>query len=51
MGGKSFSGCLLPYMLVRDVPFFGVPFIKQKINFGASFLVKSQVIINLGVSF
>ena len=28
-------------MRVRDVPFFGVSFFKQKINFGVSFLVKS----------
>ena len=38
-------------MKVRGVPFFGVPFLEQKINFGVSFLVKSQVVINLGVSF
>ena len=38
-------------MQVRDVPFFGVPFFEQKINFGVSFLVKSQVVINFGVSF
>ena len=25
------------------MPFFGVPFFEQKINFGVSFLVKSQV--------
>ena len=38
-------------MLVRDVPFFGVPFFKQEINFGVSFLVKSQVVINFGCHF
>ena len=38
-------------MRVRDVPFFGVSFFEQKINFGVSFLVKSQVVINFGVSF
>ena len=38
-------------MQVRDVPFFGVPFFEQKINFEASFLVKSQVVIHFGVSF
>ena len=38
-------------MQVRDVPFFGVPFFEQKINFGVSLLVKSQVVINFGVSF
>ena len=37
-------------MKVRDVPFFGVPFFQLKINFGVSFLVKSQVVIKLGVS-
>ena len=31
--------------------FFGVPFFEQKINFGVSFLVKSQVVINFWVSF
>ena len=30
---------------------FGVPFFKQQINFGVSFLVKSQLVINFGVSF
>ena len=30
---------------------FGVPFFEQKINLGVSFLVKSQVVINSGVSF
>ena len=30
---------------------FGVPFFQQKINFGVPFLVKSQVVINFGVSF
>ena len=29
---------------------FGVPFFEQKINFGVSFLVKSQEVINFGVS-
>ena len=29
----------------------GVPFFEQKINFGASFLVKSQGFINLGCQF
>ena len=38
-------------MQVRDVPFLGVPFFEQKMNFGVSFLLKSQVVINLGVSF
>ena len=38
-------------MKVRDVPFFGVPFFQQKMNFGVPFLVKSQVVINFGVSF
>ena len=38
-------------MRVRDVSFFGVSFFEQKINFGASFLVKSQVVINFWVSF
>ena len=33
------------------MPFFGVPFFEQKINFRVSLLVKSQVVINLGVSF
>ena len=33
------------------MPFFGVPFFEQKINFGASFLIKSQVVIDFGVSF
>ena len=30
---------------------FRVPFFAQKINFGVSFVVKSQVVINLGVTF
>ena len=38
-------------MWVRDVQFFGMSFLEQKINFGVSFLVKSQVVINFGVSF
>ena len=38
-------------MLVRDVPFLGVPFFQQKINFGVSLLGKSQVVINFKVSF
>ena len=38
-------------MQIRDVPFFGVPFLEHKINFGVSFLVKSQVVINFGLSF
>ena len=38
-------------MQVWDVPFFGVPFIEQKVNFRVSPLVKSQVFINFGVSF
>ena len=38
-------------MQVRGVPFFGVPFFAQKMNFGVSLLVKSQVVINFGVSF
>ena len=38
-------------MRVWDVPFFGVSFFEQEINFGVSFLVKSQVVINFGVSF
>ena len=33
------------------MPFFGVPFFEQKINFGVSFLLKSQVVINFEVSF
>ena len=33
------------------MPFFGVSFFEQKINSGVSFLVKSQVVINFGVSF
>ena len=33
------------------MPFFGVPFFEQKINFGVSFLGKSQGVINFGVSF
>ena len=33
------------------MPFFGVPFFEQKINVGVSFLGKSQVVINFGVSF
>ena len=33
------------------MPFFGVPFFEQKINFGVSFLVKSQVVITLGSHF
>ena len=32
-------------------PFCGVPFLEQQINFGVSLLVKSQVVINFGVSF
>ena len=38
-------------MLVRDLPFYWVLVFGQKINFGVSFLVKSQVDINFGVSF
>ena len=38
-------------MLVRDVPFFGVPFFEQKIKFGVSILVQSQEVINFGVLF
>ena len=38
-------------MQVRDVPSFGIPFLEQKINFGISSLVKSQVVIDFGVSF
>ena len=38
-------------MQVWGVPFFGVPFFEQKINFGVSYLVKSQVVINFGLSF
>ena len=38
-------------MKVRDGPFFGMSFFEQKINFGVSFLVKSQVAINFGMSF
>ena len=30
---------------------FGVPFFEQKVNFGVSFLLKSLVVINFGVSF
>ena len=33
------------------MPLFEVPFFEQKINFGVSLLVKSQVVINFGVSF
>ena len=33
------------------MPFFGVPFFEQKIHFGVSFLVRSQVVINFEVSF
>ena len=33
------------------MPFFGMPFFQLKINFEVSFLVKSQVVIKLGVSF
>ena len=33
------------------MPFLGVPFFEEKVNFGVSFLVKSQVFINVGVSF
>ena len=45
------GGVKLPYMRVRDVPFFGVSFFEQEINFGVSFLVKSQVVMNFGMSF
>ena len=38
-------------MKVRDVPFFGMPFFQQEINFGVSFLVKSHIVINFGASF
>ena len=31
--------------------FIGVPFIEQKINVGVSISIKSQVVINFGVSF
>ena len=48
LGGRE---SLLPYMLVRDVPFFLVPFFEQKRNFRVSFLVESQVVINCRVSF
>ena len=37
-------------MPVGDVPFLGA-FFEQKINFGVSSLVKSQVVINFRVSF
>ena len=37
-------------MLAWDVPIFGVPFFEEKINFGVSILVKSQVVIHFGVS-
>ena len=33
------------------MPFFGVPFFEQEINFGVSFLVRLLVVINFGVSF
>ena len=33
------------------MPFFGVPFFVQIINFGVSFSVKSQEVINFGLSF
>ena len=48
---KTGGGGELPYIEVWEVPFFGVPFFEQKINFGVSFLVKSQVVINFGASF
>ena len=38
-------------MLIQDVPFFEVPLFEQRINFGVSFLVESQVVINFRVSF
>ena len=43
----------LPCMLVRDVQFLGClgAFFEQKVNFGVSFLVKSQVVINFGLPF
>ena len=46
-GGRG----LLPYIQAWDLPFFGVLFFEQKINFGVSFLVKSQVVINFGAPF
>ena len=33
------------------MPFLGVPFFEQEINLGVSFMVRLQVVINLGVSF
>ena len=33
------------------MPFFGVPFFEQKINFGVSLWLKSKVVINSGMSF
>ena len=33
------------------MPVFGLPCFEQKINFGVSFLVKSQVVMNFEVSF
>ena len=33
---------ILPYIQVRDVPFFGVPFFEQKINFGVSFFLNHK---------
>ena len=33
------------------MPFFWVPFVEQKMNFGVSFLVKLQVVKNFGVPF
>ena len=38
-------------MQVRDLPFLGVPFFEQKINFWVSLLVKSKVVRNFAVSF
>ena len=32
------------------MPFLGVPFLEQKIDFGVPFLVESQVVINFEVS-
>ena len=48
LGGGNYHICR---MQVRDATFYEVPFFEQKINFGVSFLVKSQEFINFGVSF
>ena len=45
-GGGNYHICR--YGMCR---FFGVPFFERKRNFGVSCLVKSQLVINFGVSF